>query len=294
MSFRLALPITALLTAVALAWPDAPRVVHATEGDPMADGDGDFLPDSVEWIALTSASNANTDGDTVGDFIEYVQRGRPRQASPQLALDHELRIAVTGPQPGAASDAAHLHIFVLRAESAATLSGLTAWLEVPFLPGVRVAFDPFVLPGASMDQRSAGADGEWLRFSVPLLGAPMLQSLAPCSVHVEAVVGGRTLHSAVKLINAQNTLATLTPFDGDDFAVQSLAPLPASSGALTSNRVCVLEMQEVGSGPGGTMYAVVGASCEDCNELECVLSVCTQSIGWIVTLPGGVGPIGGN
>jgi hypothetical protein len=291
MSLRIALPLTTLLVAAALAWPDDARVVRATSGDPLADADDDFLPDSVEWIALTSAANADTDNDGAADFVEFVQRGQPRQNVAPLPIDHEMRIALTGPQPGATSDEAWLHVFVRRAEASATLTSFTAWLEAPFLPGVRIPFDPFALPGATCVERDGGAEGIWLRYSVPLLSAALVQAILPCSFHAEAVVGGRTIASGVKLFQAGNTIATLTRFDADGYAVQSIAP--TTSSGSSSNRVCVLELQEIGSGPGGTLYSVVDADCEDCNELECALTNCAQSIGWVVTVPGGTGSLGG-
>ena len=82
MSIRRALPLVGMLAAAFVAWPRTTPVVFATEPTGFADADGDFLPDSVEWVALTSASNADTDGDTVEDFVEFVQAGRPRHAGP--------------------------------------------------------------------------------------------------------------------------------------------------------------------------------------------------------------------
>lgn len=292
MSIRIALPLSTLLVAAALAWPSETRVVHATGGDALADTDGDFLPDSVEWIALTSAANGDTDDDGVGDFLEFVQRGLPRQASEPMPLDHEMRIVVTGAQPGAASDAAWLHIFIRRAEAAAPLTSFTAWLELPLLPGVQLPFDPFALPGADCAMRDAGNDGQWLRFSAPLLGAPLLQAILPCSFHAVAAIGGRTVQSGFKAFDAQGAVATLSRFRADGYAVQSIAP-PANPAGGSSNRVCVLELQEIGAGPGGTLFSVVDADCEDCNELECVLTNCAQSIGWVISVPGGSGTLGG-
>lgn len=291
MSIRIALPLSTLLVAATLAWPGEAREVRATGGDALTDTDNDFLPDSVEWLALSSAANSDTDGDANCDFVEFVQCGLARQASAPQPLDHELRIVVTGPQPGAANDATWLHIFIRRAESAATVSGFQAWLEVPFLPGVQLPFDAFALPGADCAQRDAGEEGQWLRFSAPFLGAQLLQSIAQCSVRAEAVIGGRTVRSGAKVFTTQGTLATLTRFRDDGYAVQSLAA-PANPVGATSNRVCVLELQEIGVGPAGILYSVVDADCEDCNELECVLTNCAQSIGWVITVPGGTGTLG--
>jgi hypothetical protein len=291
MSIRIALPLSTLFVAAALAWPGEAHRIGAVGGDVLADTDGDFLPDSVEWIALTSAANSDTDDDGVGDFVEFVQRGLPRQQNPALPIDHELRIVLTGAQPGAPSDAAWLHVFVRRAEASAPLTSFTAWLETPLIPGLQLPFDPFALPGADCAQRDGGVEGQWLRFSAPLLGGALLQAISPCSFHAQAVIGGRTVRAGMKVFQAQGTMATLTRFDVDGYAAQSIAP-PANP-ASSSNRVCVLELQEIGAGPGGTLYSVVDADCEDCNELECVLTNCAQSIGWVITVPGGSSTMGG-
>ncbi|MBM3974032.1 MAG: hypothetical protein FJ301_08030 [Planctomycetes bacterium] len=291
MSIRIALPLATLLAAATLAWPGEAREVQATGGEALTDTDDDFLPDSVEWLALSSAANADTDGDAIGDFVEFVQRGLPRQANAALPLDHEMRIVVTGPQPGAASDATWLHVFLRRAESAATVSGFQAWLEVPFLPGAQLPFDAFALPGADCAQRDGGSEGQWLRYSAPFLGASLLQAIAQCSVRAEVVIGGRPVCSGATIIAAQGTLVTLTRFRDNGYAVQSLAA-PANPVGTTSNRVCVLELQEIGVSPTGILYSVVDADCEDCNELECVLTNCAQSIGWVITVPGGSSTLG--
>ena len=127
--------------------------------------------------------------------------------------------------------------------------------------------------------------------SVPLADMSALAQLLPCSLQAETVLGGRYLRSGVSLLNAQGSIATLTHFRDSSYALQSLAPSLLGSGS--SNRVCVLDLTQSGSSTGGTLYTVTGANCEDCNELECVLTSCQQSLGWVVTIPGGLGVLGG-
>ena len=56
---------------------------------------------------------------------------------------------------------------------------------------------------------------------------------------------------------------------------------------VETNQVCVLDLAQVGDGPGGVVYEVTAADCEDANELECSSS-CSASVGWVLTIPGGV------
>ena len=115
--------------------------------------------------------------------------------------------------------------------------------------------------------------------------------LLPCSIGAEATIGGRSLHTAVNLFDVQGVTTTLVPFRPGQFAMQSIGQLcgPSSSG---SNKVCLLSLQRVGSGAGGVVFEVVDAFCDDCNELECS-SGCTQSVGWVFTIPGGIETITG-
>lgn len=291
MLVRLAVSALALGVVLAGTWPSASPCVHATETDPLLDTDDDFLPDCVEWAVLTSTTNPDTDGDLTPDFIEVVQRGTPRDPGAPMPVDQEMRIVITGPQPGTTTGATWMHLFLRLAEPGTTLTSFQAWLEVPSLPGMRLNFDIFALGPAAYRERNAGPQGIWVQLSVPLVSTNLLQQLLPCSIQAESVVGGRYLRSGVKLFNVQGTISTLVAFDEARYAVQSIAPVVGGGGL--SNRVCLLELTESGSGPGGTLYTVTHAACEDCNELECILPTCVQSIGWILTIPGGLGVMGG-
>jgi hypothetical protein len=267
--------------------------VHAYEsGEVLLDSDDDFLPDCVEWATLTSATNPDTDADQVPDFVEVVQRGTPRLPGEPLPLDQEMRILITGPQLGTGASTTWMHLFVRLIEPSASVASFQAWLEIAALPGLRCPFDMFALGPAVYRQRDAGAQGKWIQLSVPLVSHHLLASVLPGSIQAEALVGGRYIRSGVSLFRQYDTIATLAPFGKESYAVQTIAPL-AGGGGIT-NRVCVLSLEEQVSTPAGTLYCVTGADCEDCSELECVLTNCAQSIGWQISIPGGLGVIGGS
>jgi hypothetical protein len=91
------------------------------------------------------------------------------------------------------------------------------------------------------------------------------------------------------LFDVEGETCTLVPFDEEYFAVQSIASLADSGG--TANRVCLLDLVDIGSGPGGTAYEIGEALCEDCSEVDCAPN-CLDSVGWILTIPGGLGVLG--
>jgi hypothetical protein len=286
---KIAFSLLALTATVAVVCSARSERVRADETlpPPLVDSDDDMLPDCVEWAVMTSATNPDTDGDSSPDFVEVVQKGRPRSAGDPLPTDQEMRIVVTGPPPGSENNLAWMHLFV-RVIEPGQLTSFTAWIEFPQLPGVRFSFDMLSLGAAVFRDRDAGAAGRWIQLSVPMLSTNLLQQLLPCSIQIESVLGGRQLRSGVNLFNVQGNVSTLVPFDQGRFAVQTIGPIAYGSGpGVLSNRVCLIELEEIGSGLGGTVYEVVDANCEDCNEIECSPN-CHESVGWILTIPGGL------
>lgn len=265
--------------------------VLADPPSPFADTDDDFLPDEIEWAVLTSSANPDTDGDLVPDFVEVVQRGLPRQPGAPMSLDHEMRVVISAPAPGTPDATSWLHVLVRYVEGPVPIDGFSVWFETPLLPGLQIPLESVLFAAPSMAVRTTPVDGTWLRVSAPLVSLNLLQLLLPCSIQCEGSFEGRYIRSGANLFDYLGSVATLVPFGASGYAVQALVAGP--TGPAQSNRVCVLDLDEVGSGPGGTVYEVTNADCEDCNELECG-SGCTGSIGWILTIPGGAATLGGN
>lgn len=294
---RLALPLLVIGVFGSLPWPRqldsivarSLELMVAGSAELLADTDGDFLPDCVEWVVLTSATNPDTDGDLIPDFIEVVQGGYPRVVGGPLPTDQEMRLLVTGPVAGSGNNLTWLHLFLRLTEPTTQIQGFQAWVELPSLPGVRIGFDLLGFGTPVFRSRDAGPAGFWIQLSVPMVTPNLLQGLLPCSIQVESTVGSRFLRSGVSLFDLAGSITTMVPFGSGRFAAQCIAPNPQGGGL--SNRVCLLDLVEVGSGPAGTIYQITNAICDDCPEVECA-PTCPASIGWLITVPGGLGVIG--
>jgi len=302
--FSLFLVATGLATTF-VAWSQPDQTVAATGGnDPSVaeiDTDGDFLPDVVEWVTLTNSQNPDTDGDSVPDFIEVIEGGHPRHESAPLPADQQMRLIITGPNPGTGDTLTWMHVFHrVMPTSMGPNPGINAiqsfetWLERPEWPGVRFPLNSFAAGGLVYRERITPEDGIWVQLSVPLVDESILAEVLPCTIWAETTVEGKQLANGQKLIPVPAGTATLVPFGDGRYVIQTLSPTPSttSSFVVETNRVCVLTLREDSTGPSGTTYLVTAADCEDANDLECD-STCSQSVGWTITIPGGTELLGG-
>lgn len=256
------------------------------------DTDGDFLPDCVEWASLTSATSSDTDNDGVSDFVEFVQKGRSRQANAALPTDHEMRFVVTS-NPSPVGNQVVLHLFFRFLGNVDLLNQFDCYAELGAAPGLRFPISALSMQPVSTQQREVIGEGTWVRYSVLLASEQLVRSVMPCSIGGSATIGGRTLEANVPLFEQGGAVCSVVPFSPGLFAIQSVSqPLAGAVGTAPNNRVCVLQLQPIGGGSGGSAFLVTGAECQDCNDLVCGVE-CASSVGSIVVLPGGPGSITG-
>lgn len=265
------------------------QVLRADPPPVDQDLDQDFLPDAVEWACLTSAASPDTDGDGTLDFVEVVQRGNPRHPGQPMPPDHEMRLVVTT-RNGAVGSEAVMHLLFRFMGDAALLSHLDAYAEIHDLPGFRIPLSSLSLQPIAMEQRVVPNQGLWVRLSISLVSEDVLRAVLPCAISAVATIGTRAIHNSVPLFDHNGTTCSVVPFTTSGFAIQSVTT--ASVGAAPNNRVCVLQMQSIGGGTGGSAFVVTGAECQDCNDLTCGVE-CAASVGTVLILPGGVGSITG-
>jgi len=289
-------------TYVVVAAPHQSMAANGGNGSSVADvdTDGDFLPDVVEWIALTDSTNPDTDGDQISDFVEVIEGGQPRHESAPLPADQQMRVFVTGPEPGGADPRTWMHVFlrVMPPGGSTTGSGhiqtFHTWLENPALPGVQFPLNGFATAGAVFREQVTAEHGVWVQLSVPMVSEAVLQTVLPCTIWAETTVAGQQLQSGQKLIPVPAGVASVVPFGDGRYVVQTLSPIPSTSTlSVETNKVCILTLEEDTTGPAGTTYIVTAADCESANDLECETS-CSQSVGWTITIPGGTELLTGN
>jgi hypothetical protein len=172
------------------------------------------------------------------------------------------------------------------------MTSFQPWIQIPQVPGVQLPLDSLASSVVSIVQRLEPAEGLWVRVSMTMADEALLRHLLPCTIGADAVIGGRSIHSAVALISVSGVIASLVRIDQSRFALQSIgASNPILGG--DPNKICVIGLEDRGSNPtGGVVYVVVEAACEPINDFECG-SGCPQNLGLTINIPGGFGSITG-
>lgn len=283
--------------ALAFGLADA-RVLQASTAGSFPDTDGDLLPDSLEWVLCTDPLAADSDGDGSFDFVEAVHYSFALDNRDAPALDHGMRPVVTTERGSNGGSRVWIHL-------------LFQFVGVPSPVGVVQQFSPWVDLGAGRLPFDLLGSGIPLLRLQPLPDGSTLVMLStdvgplgnftaarfPVTVGADALLGTKAVSSGVHLNVAQGELISMTPnlfyTKPDLFAVRSTqSPRNKPNPFQNANKVCVMDIQAIGSGPAGVIYEVSDARCQTAQGLNCGPE-CSQMMGWTFTLPSGAPAITG-
>ena len=268
------------------------RTLSANSGDYLADTDGDLLPDVVEWAVLTHDQLSDSDGDGIGDFLEVVQFGAPLQYGQPMAQEHEMRPVITLEVGNNGQEFVWVHLlFRFMGSGTSQLQGLVPWVStggqvIPF--SISPSLSGFTVK-AVMDP----LDGVMVIVSTRLVDLQTFHALLPCTVGADAQIGAVAYSAGTYLGIHEAELVHLVPLGPKGFALHS----PGRQGGDSSqsgytNKICVIQLEEVGTSSAGTVYEAVDPDCEPASGLRCSVR-CKESGGWTIILPKGVTTITG-
>lgn len=279
---------------LAIAENSAPtRVLVADPSDPTVDTDGDLLPDVLEWVLLLDPRRRDTDGDGTDDFLHAVQHRVPTTVATPIprALDHEMRLVATVARDSSASSQLWLHFLFRfvgdRLPAIPTFS--------PFLDHRSQRFPLGELLGhgtVRMTTLTHPIEGIYLLMSMQVVSEETLSRLMPCTIGVEAQIGGRVLASGSYLQSLDGRSTTLVPVGVNEVVVQTLAPQDADNPFWTSGRVCACRLSVISNSPSGVWCEIETARCERRGNLRCP-PTCESSVGSIIHVADGLGVLTG-
>jgi len=290
----------AMLATASLTWLGGTNHIHpsplaALGREPLADSDGDSLPDALEWVLGSDPLNPDSDGDGLDDFLEIVQHNAVRLASPAKPLDDELRVSVSAAHDRhSGQDYVWLHCMFRFAGGAPEVQYLMPFIQTRAFP-VPIT-DIIGHTPMRLDLRRDPQQGLYAIVSMRLATVAEFSRITPCTVNVRAAMSGRYRCSSAYVFRTNGELCTLVPHDAETAArltVQTLAPHDGSSTPFFSgNRKCEQTLVLTGMSPAGPVYEVVTSDCEVSEGMRCG-SECPDQRGTSIIAPDGLRAITG-
>lgn len=264
----------------------------AEEADPLADTDGDLLPDSLEWVTLTDPGCADTDRDGVDDFLQTVQHRGPGSTVPRPVQD-EVRVLVSSAKNGQETDFYVHMLFRFVGNRIGNVQQMTPFITVGTTNPVSVPIMALIGSGRLVVRSNyTPATGTYIAISARIARSGEIAALLPATIGASATIDGRDYTSGSYVAIADNQLVAFVPVEGSFLAQPINGGEGANNPYWNSNSVCMLKMNVVGSGLAGSLCEVNAAECEVANGLRCAPS-CRGSVGKLVFVPDGLGTLTG-
>jgi hypothetical protein len=269
-----------------------PPLLRAAECDAFTDSDNDLLPDSLEWVTLTSPTDSDSDSNGTADFVQTVQHIAPMSGKSRPMQD-EVRILVSSFRNGDA-DEVYLHmLFRFVGNQIGNVQSLVPFLAIGSNDPVVVPIGQLIGTGpVCVRSRFEEPLGTCLIISARIAAASELSWVLPCTVGAEAVIDGRRYTSGTYVSNTDGSQVALVPISTQSFIAQPLQGEGTTTPFWNSNSVCAMKLDVVGAGLAGMLCEVSSADCEIANGLKCAPS-CRANVGRMVFVPDGLGTLTG-
>jgi hypothetical protein len=274
------------------ATADGPKA-WAESYDPFFDGDGDQLPDALEWVTMTDPLRSDTDGNSVDDFLEVVQHRLPLDPWRQKPVDHEMRVLLFGTtDPFGRADIWLTMMFRFASNGLSRLQSLQPFVD---LRGLRMPLDQvFSSTPMVLNAKVTANEGTYVFYCARLCARSELESILPATIGVTAFVDGRRLVSGSYILSVDSTPTALLPVGAGRFAFQPIDMSDAFNNQFwKQNKVCVLALDVLGTSGGGHLCEVRSAECAVANRLVCATN-CTTCVGLLIFVPDGLTIITGS
>ena len=267
----------------------------ADEPDPLADADGDLLPDLLERVLRTNPLMADTDGDRVPDFVEVVTYSDPRVPSASLPLDVAFRVLCfsnTEQVGGVPTSVLYInHLMMIPSGRPEDLQNMAFFLDIG---GLRIdSTDVMLAFSRNVATRMEPGYGLLARITTRIPLDPVVSQVLPATFGAYAQVLGRIMGAGGLLAVRGGVLTALLPqsVPGMETTAFYFAPLNADDTVnnpfWSRNRLCVLELSIEGIRPGGQLCEVRSADCQPSDEDNCSVD-CRAAVGGVIFLPDGL------
>ena len=266
--------------------------MQAEDPDPLADRDGDLLPDSLEWMTLTDPAVQDTDGNGIDDFLQTVQHLSPLSTKLRPVQD-EVRVLVSSAKHGQDTDIYVHMLFRFVGNRIGNVQSMVPFITIGTSNPISVPIMELIGTGPIAVRSSYDpVHGTYIAISARIARAADLGALLPATIGATATIDGRSYTSGSYLTQTDNLQVALVPIDQGFLAQPINGGDGTSNPYWNSNSVCVVKMEVVGSGLAGSLCEINAAECEVANGLRCAPS-CRSAVGKLVFVPDGLSTLTG-